>query len=156
MSPEDFFAAELGRLEASWREERDLRAVAEAFDLCALNSRPMPEWTHQAIRQAISTCFQRNGPEGEPGQGGYRSIAKRLDVHQRRHSIAAWALRLRDSGELAKRRDDNGQPFPLTRDGAFAFAARWLRGKAAQGGPGAIEKSYDQIQSGNRRNITPD
>lgn len=155
MTADEFFSAELAKFEARWRETRDLRAVAAAFDLCALNSIALPDWMHPVIRQSLASAFAENGPDGDPGRGGYRDIAKRLDIHEKRHSVAAWGLQLRDSGELSNFRSKTGKPFASTRQGAFAFASDFLRGSDARGAPSAIEKSFNRIQARRRRTNTP-
>lgn len=154
MDSEAFLNAELATLEARWRSTHDIRAVAEAFDLCAANAVPVPDWAHPAIRQAISTSFMESGPKGTSGVGGYRDLANRQDMHEKRHSAAAWALRMRDSGELALWSKLAGQEIRNTRPGAFVFASWFLRGTDAQGTPDTIEKSFNRIQSENRRKNT--
>lgn len=153
MDKEAFLAVqrkELADLEARWRTTQDLRAIAEAFDLCAVNEFPLPDWMHPAIRQALAISYLENGPEGKQGVGGYRDLANRQDMHERRHRTAAWALQMRDTGELAGWSNVAGQEIRNTRKGAFDFASWFLRGTAAQGTPETMERSFDRIQRQNR------
>src|SRR5690554_5352009 len=135
MNKDKFFANELAELQARWEQTQDLRIIAEVFDLCSFNSVPLPDWTQPVMRQSIATAFGKNGPDGRVGQSGYKALAKRQDVHERRHSVATWALQLRDSGDLAHYKDDYGEPYALTREGAFQFASCMLRGNDARGEP---------------------
>lgn len=155
MNRDDYATAELARLEHRWRETGDLRAVAEAFDLCASLDLPLPQWAHPAVRQALASAFAETGLGGRPGRGGYRDTANRLDLHERRHDLAAWALRLREGGELSRWPNEESSGFPNTRQGAFQLVSKLLRGSPAQGDADAIEKSFNKIQARNRRNLTP-
>lgn len=128
----------LAELERRWLDEKYYPAVIEAFEWCAGNFLPLPDWLAQAIRGALQLTLARGGRDGNDRKGGFLPQARQIEKHEVRWSLAKHWLVHRDTLPSLG--------FAATRDGAFAFASELLRGTSAQGSADRVEASYDLIE----------
>jgi hypothetical protein len=134
---ERFLEQQLAGLEEQWLRGY-FPAVIEAFQLCAANTRALPDWLVPVVNGSLHVAFHEGGREGRGKKGGHFAQARRMAIEQRRWS---WAKHWLNARECLP-----GWGYKATREGAFEFTSDLLRGTIAQGSPRAIEDSYERIE----------
>jgi hypothetical protein len=129
-------AHEVAQCEKAWRAGR-ADALAEAFVLCAGNDFPFPMW----LFEAVLAILDAEHAKGKRGRAAARTAAadEMNDLHRTRWLFASIHLDWRKTYARHGRK--------VTREGAFELASHDLRGTPAQGAPGAIERSYNIVET---------
>jgi hypothetical protein len=105
----------------------------------------MPDWVWRPIALQIETDFTNRRPgNGKRGRTGGRRTSAEMDrVHYLRWS---WA-----SHWLANRKQLKPFGYAPTRDGAFEFTSKLLRGTRMRGSVDAIRDSYRLVERARKR-----
>ena len=165
MQPDEYFAAELARLQRG-TESGNLPSAIEAMHLCAWNGLPWPEWLAiVAIR-----CTEQVFLQSERSGAGRFTMDR--DLMRRYQAASYWVARLHDekarwrnlTAEQKKRakalglrpllyayHPSGGKPefdkkaYPLTRIGAFEAATDMVRAAEPKATLGSVRKAYYDI-----------
>jgi hypothetical protein len=139
MTPAEYFAAEIAKHKHAFYAGY-YPALLDAFALCVMNGLPLPPWVWRPVAEQIERDFaKRRSGSGKRGRtGGKLSSAVMERIHYLRW---AWAHHW-----LANRKDLEFFGHKPTRDGAFEYTSKSLRGTRAQGSRDAIEDSYKKVE----------
>jgi hypothetical protein len=144
MKRDDYFSAELEKHQARF-EAGHYSSLLDAFALCAMNKLPLPGWVWRPVACKLETDFAtaRSG-DGKRGRtGGKRASADMNRVHYLRWSLVAhW---------LANRKELRAFGYKPTRDGAFEYTSKSLRGTIMRGSPETVRDSYRMVEKARKR-----
>jgi hypothetical protein len=139
MMPAEYFAAQIAKHKQAF-DAGYYPALLDAFALCVMNDLPLPPWIWRPVAEQIERDFaKRRSGSGKRGRTGGKlapAVMDRIDYLR-----WAWARHW-----LANRKDLEFFGHKQTRDGAFEYTSKSLRGTRAQGSPGAIEGSYKKVE----------
>ena len=140
MDSEAFIPNEIERLKALW-SKGDFAALHEAFLWCGLNKQPLPDWVVNGVDAQLTSAFEKLGSPGKGKTGGYKAVAQRQAVHEKRWGLARFYIGNR-AVFIGPR---------ATLDDAYEETSSALRGTIAQGSAASVKKSYEKIQRERKR-----